>query len=216
MTDQRAAAARNGALDAVSLVSDELSAEVNLLDADHGSSHAPAASVTALLQRRIPDVCSLLASHLRELPAEDITEVLDSCFVRPPFDDDRVKDTMPHLRDHLAAYTQSLARWKGWQHRLLELAWIDSRVALRWVTAWERPADDALAADVVGYVEDPKDFASPDGSFALFLRDATAVLGWLVDEYGHDRVRGVRLWILGADHKPVVRWLTPNELSPSA
>lgn len=216
MTDQRAAAIRTDAAQAVIVVTAELSAEVDRLDAGHGTSRAPAASVTSLLRRRVPDVCGFLAPHLRNLSADVVAEVLDCCFTRAPFDDERARDRMPHLRAHLSAYAQSLERWEGWQHRLLELDQYDSAVAIRWVTAWERLADAAVAADIVGYVEDPEDFALADGPFAVFVRDTTAVLGWLVDEYGDDRVRGVRLWILGSDHRPVVRWLTPNDLGSRA
>ncbi|GCD91092.1 hypothetical protein [Nocardioides sp. LS1] len=115
----------------------------------------------------------------------------------------------PRLRAHLDAYAASLLRWAAWEARTVDLDDAGDGVAVRWLTAWVRPEDGAVAADFVGYVNDPADLARPGCDFAVYLHDAKTVLEWLEDEYGQD-LRGLRLWIVGADGRPVVRWLNPE------
>lgn len=187
-----------------------LLSEIASLDAEHGGSGAPAASVQRLVLRSLPDVCSLLASHLEELPPLSAGQVLDQLFSRPPFSDRRMRSWGPRLRAHLDAYAESLTRWEGWKAHIVEIDDCGGDVAVRWVTAWQREADGTVAADLVGYVNDPADLARPNRHFAAFARDADAVYQRLVDEYGSPRFKGLRLWIVGADDQPVVRWQTTH------
>jgi hypothetical protein len=199
------------ALEAVDLACHELAGEAELLDAEREPSRASAGSVVRLLLRGIPDLCSILAPHLRDLPSVGVAKVLDRCFSRAPFDDERMSDRIPRLREHLDAYAASLTRWEGWDPTTLEVDEFDSPVAaVRWVTAWERRDDLAVAADLVGYVKDPEDLDKPSDPYTAFARDAHAACQRCLNEYGDDRVKGVRLWIVGADERPVVRWLTPR------
>lgn len=191
------------------LACDELSREVALLDRERGGAGTPAAAVQRLVLRGLPDVCGLLAPHLRDMSSEETKQALIHLFTRTPFDDRRMESWSERLRTHLGAYTQSLTRWADWNPCLHDLAGSDHEGSVRWVSAWERPEDGAVAADFVGYVNAPADLASPDLDFAMFVRDAHAILEWLEGEYG-PRFTGLRLWIVGNDGRPVVRWLRPE------
>lgn len=149
----------------------------------------------------------MTAHNLRQLAPEDAIEVLDRMFARSPFGDQRMQRLAPRVRTHLGAYVESLARWEGWEPASFESADSDDP-DLRWRAVWERPGDGAVAADFVGYVQDPVDIHRPGRAFSVFSRDATTCYRQLVNEFGDVRFKGLRLWIVGADERPVVRWLT--------
>lgn len=198
------------AVEAAESGSAALAREVEALDAEATGPRAPAASVQRLIRRSLPDICGLLAGRLAPLGAEAQDQALDHLISCAPFDDDRMRTWVPRLQAHLAAYATSLTRWSEWNSLTHDLAELDlDDVAVRWVTTWERPGDGAVAADFVGYVGDPADLARPGREFAVFARDARAVLTWL-DSRHPSRFKGLRLWIVGADDRPVVRWLLPE------
>ena len=197
------------AMKAADACREDLLREVVCLDEEHAGSGAPAAAVRRVLFRSLADLCSVLAPHLSQLQPDAVTHVLDRLFASPPFNDRRMSLWSPRLRDHVAEYVDSLDRWESWVPVTLDLdaESLAGDVVVRRVTAWMRPDDGAVAADFVGYFREPRDFSCPDPAFAAFLRDADDTYQALEDEYGEDRVKGIRLWIVGSDRLPVKRWL---------
>lgn len=194
------------AMAAAKAVAARLSDERQALDENPGQEgRTPVALVRSLMVRLVPEVGAELAVPLHGLPASDTARVLGWLIAHSPYGEPRLESLAVLLRGHLAAYAGSLSRWDGWQP--VDLYRDTDSEPL--VQAWFRPEDHWVAADFVGLVYDPKNFERPSREYARFAADAAEALEWLEDNVA-GTIRGIRLWILGEDGLPVVRWLSPE------
>ncbi|MBD3924313.1 hypothetical protein IEZ26_06740 [Nocardioides cavernae] len=201
----------NSAIAAVRRGIDDLARELADLDTDHPVRGATPLAVLRLVGRALTDVASRASAYAPNLDPHEVSAVVTTVFEGGPLTDDRLGPQRALMRTHFESHLRSLQRWMGWEaaEHAVDGKWYDD-VTTRTVTAFKRDEDGAVASDLLGFVDDPADLALPGRPFLAFVRDVEAAYGELVAEYGEDAVKGIRLWILGSDGRPVVRWFPPR------
>lgn len=161
----------------------------------------PVAALRQMLIDMVPETASRLSVPL-SLDTDTATELIDRLFEQGPYGFIEVRRLGALIRDHLLAYTRTLARWDDWEPLELHGSSRDNA----WVQLWLRCDDDAVACDYVGAVFQPRGRGRATLNYDRFSIQAETLHGSLVKHYGDD-YRGMRLFILGHDNRPVERWL---------
>lgn len=169
------------------------------------SGQVPVATFRALLTGMVPEVAARLCVCLTRA-LDGGASIIGTLFTTTIYGDREAGDLGQLIRAHLTEYAATLRRWDGWEPQDL----FSDEDGTEWAQPWLRKEDGVIACDYVGGVYQPRRTGHPTRAFSAFWRNATKVHEAMIEDY-ITAYTGMRLFILGEDDRPVVRWLHNEE-----